>query len=73
MIPIRDKLLDAAGSVHASVIDGAMNNAALLAASSIVPKELMRNAGFNVLFTGTITAGEPIARGRVSVSPKTSI
>jgi acyl-coenzyme A thioesterase PaaI-like protein len=70
VIPVRDKLLDAAGSVHASVLHGAMNDAALLAANSIVPRELMRNAGFNILFTGTIAAGELIARGRVIGIPE---
>ena len=70
VIPVREELLDAAGSVHASVIHGAMNDAALFAANSIVPRELMRNAGFNVVFTGTITAGELIARGRVIGIPE---
>ncbi len=65
VVPVQDKFLDAAGSVHASLVHGAMNDAALFASNSIVPKELMRSAGFNILFTGTVAEGELIARGRV--------
>jgi len=70
VIRVRDKLLDAAGSLHASVIHGSMNDAALYAANSIVPKELVRSAGFNVVSTGTIAEGELIARGRVIGVPE---
>jgi len=65
VIPVQDKFLDAAGSVHGSVIHRAMNDAALFAANSIVPKELMLSTGFNVQFTSTIAEGELISRGRV--------
>jgi len=70
VIPIRGDLLDAAGSVHASVLHGAMNDAALFAANSIVPRKLMRSAGFNILFTGSMAAGRIIARGRVIGIPE---
>jgi acyl-coenzyme A thioesterase PaaI-like protein len=70
VVPVQDKLLDAAGSVHASVIHGAMNDAALFAANSIVPKQLMRSTGFNILFTGSIAEGDLIARGRVIGIPE---
>lgn len=70
VIRVQRKLLDAAGSVHASVIQGAMNDAALFAANSIVPNELVRSAGFSVLFTGTVAEGEIIARGRVIGIPE---
>jgi uncharacterized protein (TIGR00369 family) len=65
VIPVQDKFLDAAGSVHGSVIHRAMNDAALFAANSIVPKKLMLSTGFNIQFTNTIAEGELIARGRV--------
>ena len=65
VIPVQDKFLDAAGFVHGSVFHRAMNDAALLAASSIVPKEMMLSTGFNIQFTSTIAEGELIARGRV--------
>ena len=65
VIPVQDKFLDAAGSVHGSVIHGAMNDAALFAANSIVPKELVVSTDFNVQFSSTIAKGELIARGRV--------
>jgi acyl-coenzyme A thioesterase PaaI-like protein len=42
-----------------------MNDAALFAANSIVPKKLMLSTGFNIQFTNTIAEGELIARGRV--------
>jgi acyl-coenzyme A thioesterase PaaI-like protein len=42
-----------------------MNDAALFAASSVVPKEMMLSTGFHIEFTGTISDGELIARGRV--------
>jgi hypothetical protein len=48
-----------------SVIHRAMNDAALFAADSIVPKELMLSTGFDIQFTGTIADGELNARGRV--------
>ena len=70
VIPIRDDLLDAVGCVHASVLHGAMNDAALFAANSIVPRELMRSAGFNILFTGSLAAGRIVARGRVIGIPE---
>ena len=62
---MQDEFLDAAGFVHGSVIHRAMNDAALFAANSIVPKELMLNTGFNAQFTGAVAKGELIARGRV--------
>jgi acyl-coenzyme A thioesterase PaaI-like protein len=65
VVRVRDDLLDAAGSVHASIIQGAMSDAALFAANSIVPKELMRSTGFNILFTGSVAAGALVARGRI--------
>jgi acyl-coenzyme A thioesterase PaaI-like protein len=70
VVPVRNKLLDAAGSVHASIIQGAMTDAALFAANSIVPKELMRTTGFNILFTGSIAEGTLVARGRVIGIPE---
>jgi uncharacterized protein (TIGR00369 family) len=65
VIPVQDRYLDAAGFVHGSVFHRAMHDAALLAANSIVPKDLMLSTGFNIQFTSTIAEGELIARGRV--------
>jgi uncharacterized protein (TIGR00369 family) len=66
VIPVQDKFLDAAGSVHGSVLHRAMNDAALFAASSVVPKEMMMSTDFRVqLAGGTIAGGELIARGRI--------
>jgi len=65
VIPVQDKFLDAAGAVHGSVFHRAMSDAALFAANSIVPKELMLSTEFNIQFTSTIGEGELIARGRV--------
>jgi acyl-coenzyme A thioesterase PaaI-like protein len=42
-----------------------MSDAALFAANSIVPKELMLSTEFNTQFTSTIGEGELIAIGRV--------
>jgi uncharacterized protein (TIGR00369 family) len=65
VIPVQDKFLDAAGAVHGSVFYRALSDAALFAANSIVPKELMLSTEFNIQFTSTIGQGELIARGRV--------
>ena len=65
VIPIQDKFLDAAGFVHGSLLHRAMNDAALFATSSIVPRQLMLSTGFNIQFIRTIGEGELIARGRV--------
>ena len=65
VIPVQDKFLDSAGFVHGSVFHRVMNDAALFAANSIVPKEMMLSTGFHIQFTSTIAEGELIARGRV--------
>lgn len=65
VIPIQEKFLDAAGSVHGSVYHRAMNDAALFAVSSLVPKKLVLSTGFDIQLSGTIAEGELIARGRV--------
>jgi uncharacterized protein (TIGR00369 family) len=65
VIPVQKKFLDAAGIVHGSVYHRAMNDAALFAVSSLVPKELVSSTGFDIRFGRTIAAGELIARGRV--------
>jgi uncharacterized protein (TIGR00369 family) len=65
VIPIKKKFLDAAGSVHGSVCHRAMNDAALFAVSSVVPKELVLSTGFDIQLNRTISEGELIARGRV--------
>jgi uncharacterized protein (TIGR00369 family) len=65
VIPVREQFLDAAGSVHGSLLHRAMNDAALLAANSMVPKELLLTTSFTIELTGTIAEGELIARGRV--------
>ena len=65
VIPVQEKFLDAAGSVHGSVCHRAMNDAALFAASSVVPKELMQSTVFNIQLTSSVAEGELIARGRV--------
>jgi uncharacterized protein (TIGR00369 family) len=65
VIPVQDRFLDAAGFVHGSVFHRAMNDAALFAANSIVPKELVLSTGFNIQFSSTMAEGELIARGRV--------
>ena len=65
VIPVQDKFLDSAGFVHGSVFHRVMNDAALFAANSIVPKEMMLSTGFNIQFTSTTAEGELIARGRV--------
>jgi uncharacterized protein (TIGR00369 family) len=65
VIPVQDKFLDAGGFVHGSVFHRAMNDAALFAANSIVPREMMLSTGFSIQFVGTIAEGELIARGRV--------
>ena len=57
--------MDAAGFVHGSVFHRAMNDAALLAANSIVPRDLVMSTGFNIQFSITLAEGELIARGRV--------
>jgi uncharacterized protein (TIGR00369 family) len=65
VIPVQDKFLDAAGAVHGSVFHRALSDAALFAANSIVPKELMLSTEFNIQITSTVGEGELIARGRV--------
>jgi acyl-coenzyme A thioesterase PaaI-like protein len=65
VIPVHEKLLDATGSVHGSVFHRAMNDAALFAASSVVPKHLMATAGFDIQVSGSIADGELVARGRL--------
>lgn len=65
VIPVRDEFLDAGGSVHGSLLHRAMSDAALFAANSMVPKELLQTTSFTVELTGTIVEGELIARGRV--------
>jgi uncharacterized protein (TIGR00369 family) len=65
VIPLQEKLLDAAGFVHGSVLHRAMSDAALFAASSVVPKELMASTGFNVQVTRTTAERQLIARGRL--------
>jgi acyl-coenzyme A thioesterase PaaI-like protein len=42
-----------------------MNDAALFAVSSVVPKELVLSTGFDIQLSRTIAEGELIARGRV--------
>jgi acyl-coenzyme A thioesterase PaaI-like protein len=64
VIPIQDKFLDAAGSIHDSVCHRAMNDAALLAVSSMVQKALTLGAAFDIRLNRPIAAGELIARGR---------
>jgi acyl-coenzyme A thioesterase PaaI-like protein len=65
VIHVQEKLLDAAGSVHGSVFHRAMNDAALFAANSVVPKHLMATSGFDIQITGSLAEGELIARGRL--------
>ena len=65
VIPVQDKFLDAAGSVHGSVFYRAMNDAALFAVNSVVPKELVLGTDFNIQLTGSIAEGKLVARGRV--------
>jgi uncharacterized protein (TIGR00369 family) len=65
VIPVQEKFLDAAGSVHGSVFHRAMNDAALFAVNSIVPKDLMLSTDFHIQLTGATAEGELIARGRV--------
>jgi uncharacterized protein (TIGR00369 family) len=65
VIQVQEKFLDAAGSVHGSVFHRAMNDAALFAVNSIVPKELMSSTDFHIQLTGAVAEGELIARGRV--------
>jgi uncharacterized protein (TIGR00369 family) len=65
VIPVRDEFLDAAGSVHGSVFHRAMNDAALFAANSVVPKELVASTAFHFQLTGSISEGELVARARV--------
>lgn len=69
VIPVREKFLDAAGSVHGSVCHRAMSDAALFAASSVIPRELMLSKSFDVQLARPVSGGELIARGRlISVS-----
>jgi uncharacterized protein (TIGR00369 family) len=65
VIPLQEKLLDAAGSVHGSVLHRAMSDAALFAASSVVPKELVASTSFDIQVSRTIAEGQLIARGRL--------
>ena len=65
VIPVQEKFLDATGSVHGSVFHRAMNDAALFAVNSVVPKELMESTDFHIQLTGAVAEGELIARGRV--------
>ncbi len=65
VIPVQERFLDAAGSVHGSVFHRAMNDAALFAVNSVIPKHLVLGTDFNIQLTGSITGGEIIARGRV--------
>jgi uncharacterized protein (TIGR00369 family) len=65
VIPVKEDLLDAAGSVHGSVLHRAMSDAALFAVNSRVPKELVLSTDFNIQLTGSIGEGELIARGRL--------
>ena len=65
VIPLQEKLLDAAGSVHGSVLHRAMSDAALFAASSVVPKELVASTSFDIQVSRTVAEGQLIARGRL--------
>jgi acyl-coenzyme A thioesterase PaaI-like protein len=65
VIPIQEKFLDAGGAVHEAVYHRAMNDAALSAVSSVVPKELVSSTGFEMQFSRSIAAGELVARARV--------
>ena len=65
VIPVQEKFLDAGGSVHGSVYHRAMNDAALFAVSSVVPKELVSSMGFDIQLSRSIAEGELIARARV--------
>ena len=65
VIPVQEKFLDAGGSVHGSVYHRAMNDAALSAVSSVVPKELVSSTGFDIQLSRSIAEGELIARARV--------
>jgi len=65
VIPVQKKFLDAAGSVHGSVFHRAMNDAALFAVNSVIPKQLVLSTDFNIQLTGSTAEGELVARGRV--------
>ena len=64
VIPVQDKFLDAAGSIHDSVCHRAMNDAALFAVSSVVQKALTLGTAFDIRLNRPIATGELIARGR---------
>jgi len=65
VIPVKQKFLDAGGSVHGSVYHRAMSDAALSAVSSLVPKELVSSSGFDIQMSRSVAEGELIARARV--------
>jgi len=65
VIPVQEKFLDAGGFVHGSVYHRAMNDAALCAVSSVVPKKLVSSTGFDIQLRRSVAEGELIARARV--------
>lgn len=64
VIPIQEKFVGAGGSVHGSICFTAMADSALFAVNSIVENALVLTVSFHTDFTGPISAGELIARGR---------
>lgn len=64
VIPTKDKFLDAAGAVHASICFAAMTDSALLAVNSMVKKHLVLVVNFDMHLTGSTATGELIARSR---------
>jgi acyl-coenzyme A thioesterase PaaI-like protein len=64
VIPIQEKFLRAAGTVHSSVCYTAMSDSAILAVNSIVEDALVLSASFNMYLTGSVAEGELVARGR---------
>lgn len=64
VIPIQEKFLDAAGSVHESVCCRAMSDAARLAVSSLVEGVVISTVSFNFLLSRPLAEGDLIARGR---------
>lgn len=65
VIPVQEGFLDATGAVHGSVLHRAMNDAALFAVSSMIPRHLVLGTDFNIQLIRSIREGELIARGRV--------
>ncbi len=64
VLPVGERDHATGGAVHRAVYFGAMEDAAALAANSMINSVLLRNSSFDVSFSEANATGELIARGR---------